>query len=176
VKWVFGKGCFSFLVAGVFALLTSCKYFDPDADFIDEKVVWQKIKQEAPQLGLEPSFVYAICHAESSLNANAETSIAKGMMQLTEGAWSDVSKLHYRTAFQWETNVEVGMLYLKRLKGMLESVDMFNYPRLAASYRYGYNALRQEQFMVSRMKTPINRIYRKLFAGQLAPVSIPEEE
>lgn len=173
---MFGKGCFSFLVAGVFALLTSCKYFDPDADFIDEKVVWQKIKQEAPQLGLEPSFVYAICHAESSLNANAETSIAKGMMQLTEGAWSDVSKLHYRTAFQWETNVEVGMLYLKRLKGMLESVDMFNYPRLAASYRYGYNALRQEQFMVSRMKTPINRIYRKLFAGQLAPVSIPEEE
>ncbi len=173
---MFGKGCFSFLVVGVFALLTSCKYFDPDADFIDEKVVWQKIKQEAPQLGLEPSFVYAICHAESSLNANAETSIAKGMMQLTEGAWSDVSKLHYRTAFQWETNVEVGMLYLKRLKGMLESVDMFNYPRLAASYRYGYNALRQEQFMVSRMKTPINRIYRKLFAGQLAPVSIPEEE
>ena len=173
---MFGKGCFSFLVVGVFALLTSCKYFDPDADFIDEKVVWHKIKQEAPQLGLEPSFVYAICHAESSLNANAETSIAKGMMQLTEGAWSDVSKLHYRTAFQWETNVEVGMLYLKRLKGMLESVDMFNYPRLAASYRYGYNALRQEQFMVSRMKTPINRIYRKLFAGQLAPVSIPEEE
>ena len=173
---MFGKRCFSFLVVGVFALLTSCKYFDPDADFIDEKVVWQKIKQEAPQLGLEPSFVYAICHAESSLNANAETSIAKGMMQLTEGAWSDVSKLHYRTAFQWETNVEVGMLYLKRLKGMLESVDMFNYPRLAASYRYGYNALRQEQFMVSRMKTPINRIYRKLFAGQLAPVSIPEEE
>ena len=173
---MFGNRYFSFLVVGVFALFTSSKYFDPDADFIDENVVWQKIKQEAPQLGLEPSFVYAICHAESSLNANAETSIAKGMMQLTEGAWSDVSKLHYRTAFQWETNVEVGMLYLKRLKGMLESVDMFNYPRLAASYRYGYNALRQEQYMVSRMKTPINRIYRKLFAGQLAPVPIPEEE
>ena len=173
---MFGNRYFSFLVVGVFALFTSCKYFDPDADFIDENVVWQKIKQEAPQLGLEPTFVYAICHAESSLNANAKTSIAKGMMQLTEGAWSDVSKLHYRTAFQWETNVEVGMLYLKRLKGMLESVDMFNYPRLAASYRYGYNALRQEQFMVSRMKTPINRIYRKLFAGQLAPVPIPEEE
>ena len=26
--------------------------------------------------------------AESSLDANAETSVAKGMMQLTEGAWS----------------------------------------------------------------------------------------
>ena len=168
LKIVFLLVCFACLSGG-------CKYFDPDANFIDEKKVWAKIKKEAPELGLEPSFVYAICHAESSLNANAETSIAKGMMQLTEGAWSDVTNLHYRTAFQWETNVEVGMLYLKRLKGMLESVDMFNYPRLAASYRYGYGALRQEQFMVSRMKTPINRIYRKLFAGQLSPVSIPEE-
>ena len=157
-------------------LVVSCKLVDREANYISKQRVWEKIREDAPIHGLNPKFVYAICHAESSLNANAETSIAKGMMQLTEGAWSDVSKLHYRTAFQWETNVEVGMLYLKRLKGMLESVDMFNYPRLAASYRYGYNALRQEQFMVSRMKTPINRIYRKLFAGQLAPVSIPEEE
>ena len=172
---VVGSWIVSFLIAGIFCLLNGCKYFDPDANFVDEKKVWQKIKKEAPVLGLEPSFVYAICHAESSLNANAESSVAKGMMQLTEAAWSDVTKLHYRTAFQWETNVEVGMLYLQRLKRMLESVDMFNYPRLAASYRYGYNALRQEQYVVSRMKTPINRIYRKLFAGQLAPVPPPEQ-
>ena len=59
--------------------------------------------------------MYAICHAESSLDANAESSVAKGMMQLTEAAWSDVTKLHYRQVFEWETNVEVGMLYLQRL-------------------------------------------------------------
>jgi soluble lytic murein transglycosylase-like protein len=165
---------FLFLTFWAMGWMSGCKYFDPDANFIDDHKVWEKIKREAPQLGLDPSFVYAICHAESSLNANAQSSIARGMMQLTEAAWSDVTNLHYRTAFQWETNVEVGMLYLKRLKGMLESVDMFNYPRLAASYRYGYNALRQEQYMVSRMKTPINRIYRKLFAGQLSPVEPPE--
>jgi soluble lytic murein transglycosylase-like protein len=165
---------FLFLALCAIGWMSGCKYFDPDANFIDDHKVWEKIKREAPQLGLDPSFVYAICHAESSLNANAQSSIARGMMQLTEAAWSDVTNLHYRTAFQWETNVEVGMLYLKRLKGMLESVDMFNYPRLAASYRYGYNALREEQYMVSRMKTPINRIYRKLFAGQLSPVEPPE--
>ena len=175
MNWVVGKWNLTFLLIGFVCLCVGCKYIDPDASFIDEKRVWSKIKKEAPELGLEPSFVYAICHAESSLNANAETSVAKGMMQLTEAAWSDVTTLHYRTAFQWETNIEVGMLYLNRLKGMLESVDRFNYPRLAASYRYGYGALRQEQFMVSRMKTPINRIYRKLFAGQLSPVAIPEE-
>jgi soluble lytic murein transglycosylase-like protein len=118
--------------------------------------------------------VYAICHAESSLDANAESSVAKGMMQLTEAAWSDVTKLHYRQAFEWETNVEVGMLYLQRLKQMLESQALFSYPRLAASYRYGYGALRKEKFMVSRLKTPINRIYRKLFAGNIKPVEPPQ--
>ena len=97
------------------------------------------------------------------------------MMQLTEAAWSDVTKLHYRQAFDWETNVEVGMLYLKRLKGMLGSQGLFSYPRLAASYRYGYGALRKEKFMVSRLKTPVNRIYRKLFAGEMAPVKTPTD-
>ena len=74
-------------------------------------------------------------------------------MQLTAGAWSDVTKLHYRQAFEWETNVEVGMLYLRKgSKEMLESQALFSYPRLAASYRYGYGALRKEKFMVSRLK------------------------
>ena len=45
-----------------------------------------------------------------------------------------------------ETNVEVGMLYLQRLKGMLESQALFSYPRLTASYRYGYGALRKEVY------------------------------
>jgi soluble lytic murein transglycosylase-like protein len=135
--------------------------------------VWAKISSEAPQKGLEPKFVYAICHAESSLNANAESSVARGLMQLTEVAWVDVTELHYRQAFDWETNAEVGMLYLQRLKRMLEKNDVFSYPRLAASYRYGYGALRREKFMVSRLKTPVNRIYRKLFAGEMAPVAPP---
>ena len=124
-------------------------------------------------MGLEPSFVYAICHAESSLNANAESSVARGLMQLTEAAWIDVTDLHYRQAFDWETNAEVGMLYLQRLKRMLEKQKVFSYPRLAASYRYGFGALRREKFMVSRLKTPVNRIYRKLFAGDVSPVTPP---
>jgi soluble lytic murein transglycosylase-like protein len=155
--------------------LSSCKYLDRNANYISEKVVWSKIKHEAPLKGLNPTFVYAICHAESSLNANAESSVARGMMQLTEAAWQDATNLHYRQAFEWETNVEVGILYLLKLKGILERNDLFSYPRLAASYRYGYGALRKEKFMVSRMKTPVNRIYRKLFAGELSPVPPPKE-
>jgi soluble lytic murein transglycosylase-like protein len=155
--------------------LSSCKYLDRNANFISESKVWDKINQEAPLKGLNQYFVYAICHAESSLDANAESSVARGMMQLTEAAWQDSTKLHYRQAFEWETNVEVGILYLLKLKQILERNDVFSYSRLAASYRYGYGALRKEKFMVSRMKTPVNRIYRKLFAGELSPVSPPTE-
>jgi soluble lytic murein transglycosylase-like protein len=154
--------------------MAGCRFFDQDANYISKELVWGKIRTEGPKHQLEPTFVYAICHAESSLDANAESSVAKGMMQLTEAAWSDVTKLHYRQAFEWETNVEVGMLYLQRLKQMLESQALFSYPRLAASYRYGYGALRKEKFMVSRLKTPINRIYRKLFAGNIKPVEPPQ--
>jgi len=157
----------------VMSVLGSCRYLDSDANYIPEDLVWGKIKVEAPRLGLDPYFVYAICHAESSLDANAESSVARGMMQLTEAAWTDVTELHYRQAFDWRTNLEVGMLYLRRLQGMLDRNEVFTYPRLAASYRYGYGALRKEQYMVSRLKTPLNRIYRKLFAGETAPVQAP---
>jgi soluble lytic murein transglycosylase-like protein len=151
----------------------SCQLLDRNANYVPEEKVWQKINEEAPEMGLDPHFVYAICHAESSLDANAESSVARGMMQLTEAAWVDVTELHYRQAFDWKTNLEVGMLYLKRLKGMLESQGVFSYPRLAASYRFGYGALRKEKFMVSRLRTPLNRIYRKLFAGETSPVNPP---
>ena len=170
---VFCRGLAWFFIFVLLVMAGGCKLLDKDANYIVEEQVWEKIVKEAPGYGLEPTFVYAVCHAESSLDANAESSVAKGMMQLTEAAWSDVTKLHYRQAFEWETNVEVGMLYLQRLKGMLESQALFSYPRLAASYRYGYGALRKEKFMVSRLKTPINRIYRKLFAGNLRPVEPP---
>jgi len=58
--------------------LSSCKYLDRNANYISDETVWSKIKNEAPLKGLNPTFVYAICHAESSLNANAESSVARG--------------------------------------------------------------------------------------------------
>ena len=158
----------------VWFAFASCQLVERNANYIPKEKVWGKISREAPGMGLESEFVYAICHAESSLDANAESSVARGMMQLTEAAWVDVTELHYRQAFDWETNAEVGMLYLQRLKRMLEKQGVFSYPRLAASYRYGYGALRREKFMVSRLKTPVNRIYRKLFAGDIAPVTPPD--
>ncbi len=119
------------------ALLVSCGSVDRGHRYIPAKKVWTKVKKESAKHGLDAHFVYAICHAESSLDANAETSVARGIMQLTEAAWKDVSKRHYRLAFNWEINVETGTSYLGKLKGMLERANHFSYPRLAASYRWG---------------------------------------
>ena len=159
----------------LFGLVSSCGVIDRGRNFIPAEKVWSKVMKEAGKHGLDPAFVYAICHAESSLDANAETSVARGMMQLTEGAWKDVTDENYRLAFNWETNVEVGTGYLGKLKGMLGKANVFNYPRLAASYRYGYGALRKQGFLVSKMKTPKNRIYRKIFAGEIRPVQPPSD-
>ena len=166
------KACLSVLLVGLFS---SCGVLERGGNYIPAEKVWPKVKKEADKYGLDPAFVYAVCHAESSLDANAETSVARGMMQLTEGAWQDVTDKSYRLAFNWETNVEVGVGYLGKLKGMLNKVKKFSYPRLAASYRYGFAALRRQGFLVSKMKTPKNRIYRKIFAGNIRPVKTPSD-
>ena len=54
----------------------------------------------------------------------------------------------------------------KEIEGHTKA-KLFSPITLAASYRYGCGALRKEKFMVSRLNS-INRIYRKLFAGELA--------
>ena len=155
-------------------LLASCGSVDRKRKYIHPKKVWSKVKKESAKHGLDAHFVYAICHAESSLDAHAETKVARGMMQLTEPAWRDVTERHYRLAFDWEINVETGILYLAKLKGMLERARHFSYPRLAASYRWGFSRLRKNGFLVSKLPTPRNKIYQKIFAGNLRPVKPPK--
>lgn len=172
-QWVWSAG--KSIAWGACALLLfACGVIERERNRIPSERVWAKVKVEAGKHGLDAGFVYAICHAESSLDANAETSVARGMMQLTKGAWTDVTDKSYRLAFDWETNVETGVLYLARLKKMLGKAGVFSYPRLAASYRYGFGALKKQEFLVSKMKPPVNRIYRKLFAGEMRPVDLPE--
>ena len=60
--------------------LSSCKYLDRNANLFKGRSL-EKINLESE---VKSNFVYAICHAESSLNANAESSVARGMMQLTQ--------------------------------------------------------------------------------------------
>lgn len=137
--------------------------------------LWLDIEQAANEGGLKPEFVYAICVAESTLNPRADSGYAKGLMQLSQVAWKEVSDRPYSQAYNPKVNVEVGVAYLNHLKEFLEQNDSFSYPKLAASYRYGPYALKGKDFRVSRMKKPHNIIYQQLFTGNESPVTPPQE-
>ncbi|MGJ8641621.1 MAG: transglycosylase SLT domain-containing protein [Opitutaceae bacterium] len=142
---------------------------------IPAEEVWAYIQEVAPQSDLDPQFVYAIAMAESSLDARAESSVARGMMQVTKGAWEDVSDLPYDEAWDWKSNLQVGIGYLVFCRGYLERNDQFSYPLLAASYRYGPYHVGGNEFDISKLEVPLNDIYRSIFEGDWQPVSVPTE-
>lgn len=135
--------------------------------------VWAFIQQEASRAELDAEFVYAIAWAESSLNAHARTSVARGMMQITRLAWQQVSNLPYRNAWDWKTNVTVAIDYLDYCRGYLEENEVFSYPLLAASYRYGPYEVKKSEFLIKNLDPPKNKIYQQIFVGELQPVAPP---
>ncbi|MDQ8195991.1 lytic transglycosylase domain-containing protein [Coraliomargarita sp. SDUM461004] len=140
---------------------------------ISAEAVWQYIEEIAPQSDLDPEFVYALAWAESSLNARARSSVARGLMQLTKPAWREVSDESYRQAWDWRTNVRVGIDYLAFCRDYLKKHDSFTYPLLAAAYRYGPYYVGSKDFQLSQLKKPKNEIYRRIFAGNIRPVRPP---
>ena len=131
------------------------------------------MQKYATRAGLDPHFVYAICNAESSLDANAQTHVARGMMQLTEPAWQDATRKSYSRAFDWETNVETGILPCQGQGDAHQGGSVQLCRRLSACYLYGFDRLRKERFYVGKMPRPENLIYQKLFDGNVAPVKVP---
>ena len=165
IRWI--------VLVGIFVFGLSCSHGKRPVNRIPAEKVWKHVQKYATRAGLDPHFVYAICNAESSLDANAQTHVARGMMQLTEPAWQDATRKSYSRAFDWETNVETGILYLAKVKEMLIKERVFSYARLSACYLYGFDRLRKERFYVGKMPRPENLIYQKLFDGNVAPVKVP---
>jgi soluble lytic murein transglycosylase-like protein len=132
--------------------------------------VWREVQAQSRAAALDPGFVYAIIWAESSLRPDAESQVARGMMQLTEAAWSTVSSRPYWQAWDWRVNIGVGIDYLAYCRDRLESTGNFSYPLLAASYRYGPNHVRTNGYDLNRIRRPDNPIYVALFAGEMRPV------
>jgi soluble lytic murein transglycosylase-like protein len=135
--------------------------------------VWRVVSKLAPAAGIDPGFVYALAWAESGLNARARSSVARGIMQLTKPAWMEVTDESYRLAWDWQTNIRVGIDYLAFCRDYLKSHDSFNYQLLAASYRYGPYYVRNKNFDLKQVKPPKNKIYQNIFAGNIRPVAPP---
>ena len=136
--------------------------------------VWKVVRYESGKYNIEPSFIFAIAFAESRFDAHANSRHARGIMQLSKTAWREVSDLSYRKAWNWRKNIEVGTKYLAYNRKLLQKHRHFNYPLLAASYRYGFYAVKKNQFNIQKLKSPKNKIYQQLFNGTIDPVTIPD--
>lgn len=134
--------------------------------YIEPSRVWSVVESEAREANLDPRFIFAIAMAESSFNANAETDVARGMMQLTYDTWAETTDVPYSRAYDWPTCVKVGTHRLAHLRQRLEAKGKFTYPRLAAAYRYGFSALARRKYDISRLPSTRNKIYQTLLAGE----------
>jgi soluble lytic murein transglycosylase-like protein len=160
------------VVVGLLAFLLT-RNMGSRVEQVSPEAVWSFVREASAQKDLDPEFVYALVWAESSLNARARSSVARGMMQLTETAWREVSEESYRHAWDWKTNIRVGIDYLAFCRDFLKRHDAFSYPLLAASYRYGPYYVKKRGFDLKQVKPAKNEIYRRIFDGIIRPVPPP---
>lgn len=162
------------VMGGVAIFLT--QHYSPPRVQVSPEVVWPVVYELSTQADLDPEFVYALAWAESSLNASARSSVARGMMQITRPAWDQMTDESYRLAWEWQINLRVSIDYLVYCRDYLKSHDSFSYPLLAASYRYGPYYVQDKDFDIQQLKPPKNEIYKRIFKGNVRPVPLPEIE
>jgi soluble lytic murein transglycosylase-like protein len=172
-RLMFRMGVACLVIVGVLSYVLS-QQVAPRRQLVHAEEVWRVVTQLAPAAEIDPGFVYALAWAESGLNARARSSVARGIMQLTRPAWSEVSDESYRLAWDWRTNLRVGIDYLAFCRDFLKSHDSFNYQLLAASYRYGPYYVKNKNFDLKQVKPPKNKIYQQIFAGNVRPVPPPQ--
>ena len=160
------------VMAGLLAFLLA-KGLTSGVEQISPEKVWSYVQETSAQKNLDAEFVYALAWAESSLNAKARSPVARGIMQLTKSAWREVSDASYRHAWDWKTNVRVGVDYLAFCRDFLKRHDVFSYPLLAACYRYGPYYVKKKDFDLKLVRKPANDIYRRIFNGNIRPVRPP---
>ena len=133
---------------------------------IPAEQVWAKADELGRKNDLDPLLIYSIACAESSLNAHAGTPKARGIMQMSIGAWESVCSRSYIEAWDWRINMEEAVAYMVHLRSLQQAAGKYNWVNLAAAYRHGPNALKRAQYDPDKLPRPTNDIYRELFAGR----------
>ncbi|MEM0966782.1 MAG: transglycosylase SLT domain-containing protein [Verrucomicrobiota bacterium] len=138
--------------------------------------VWDFVQDRAADHQLDPGFVFSIAFAESSFNAYADSGKARGITQMSGMAWETVTDISFNRAWDWRTNLNTAMLYLVHCRELLTEAESFNYPLLAAAYRYGPNAVKDAGYQIEQLPEPKNDIYRAIFNGHIHPHPPPDED
>ena len=137
------------------------------------KNVWEQARNLEAGSGIDARFLYALCWAESSFDAHARSSVARGIMQMTRPAWKEVRAGSYGDAFSWKENMQAGVQYLLFCQEVLDSSYGQSYPHPAAAYRYGPYKVKAAGYDLNQLPTPKNLVYRALLQGDLSPDSVP---
>lgn len=164
-----------FILSCVFGSVLLLGYKEEGRDRPSQLDIWHYIQKQAAAVHLDPEFVYAVAMAESSLNPEADSGHARGIMQLTEPAWESVTTLPYSFAWDWRLNIRMGVLYLAKCREFLMESQAYSIGRLAACYRYGMHKVKENHFDVLYLPTPKNNIYLKLLREDEIPVKPPSE-
>jgi hypothetical protein len=159
-------------------LATGCARKQPvAADPCTRETVWAAIQPLAQRYRLEPAFIFALVAAESNFNPAARNGEARGLLQLTPGAWRTVNPRPYEPGvWSWRENLSTGVDYLMWCRSTLHRKGRFSEPLLLASFHYGLDYVEARDFDLGRLDPPESPIYRELWRGNLAPVPPPNLE
>ncbi len=152
---------FSVLIFGVFDVLR----WKPRP--VAAERVWEYVVAVTRDRSIDPMLVYHICWAESSLDAHARSTVARGIMQLTREAWTEGGVGAYRRAFNWRRNIDTGVNYLELCRNVLPPEHRDDRRFLAAAYRFGPYSVRAGPSGPAGFPAVKNEIYRGLiYAGE----------
>jgi soluble lytic murein transglycosylase-like protein len=162
------------LLVGLVLLATGC-FREKPGDAPTRAEIWTAIQPSAERYHLDPAFVYALVAAESNFDAHARNGEARGLMQIKSAAWRTVSTAPYEpTVWNWRANLQAGIDYLAYSRSYLHRKAEFSYPLLLAAFHYGLDYVEDRGFEIRKIPVPENVIYRQLWAGNLAPVAVPQ--
>jgi soluble lytic murein transglycosylase-like protein len=166
--------CLTLIVLG----LTACRRNELSGVGADRpptrSEIWAAIQPMAQRYRIDAAFIYALVAAESNFDPLARNGEARGLLQIKPRAWWAVSTTAYEPAvWNWRTNLEVGVDYLAYSRAYLHRKTAFSYPLLLAAFHYGLDYVEERGFSIDRIPIPESPIYRKLWAGDLAPVHPP---
>jgi hypothetical protein len=138
--------------------------------------VWVRAESLGARHDLDPLLLYAIACAESSLNPDADSGAARGLMQMSPQAWKDVTDRSYRDAWDWRANMDAAGAYLAILRTKLAKNGHLSAANLVAAYHFGPGRLEKAGYDLSRLPRVQNLIYGDILAGRVPNLPAPAPE